>query len=152
MGNAEFIGNSAISGGGAIWSMGPYIFQVSKAIFQSNGAELGGAIYVGSTNGIETEFSGCTFEGNEATDGGAVYLYTGTGVDAFTKCMFRDNYASESLSMFSFLILFLISSVLLFLLLFSFLFLFLFCSCSCPCSRYSAWFHTNRKSWTRATA
>eukprot|EP00904_Undaria_pinnatifida_P012520 jgi/Undpi1/8399/HiC_scaffold_25.g10867.m1 len=96
VGNAEFIGNSAISGGGAIWSMGPYIFQVSKAIFQSNGAELGGAIYVGSTNGIETEFSGCTFEGNEATDGGAVYLYTGTGVDAFTKCMFRDNYAKFS--------------------------------------------------------
>ena len=70
--------------------------HVGYATFTSNNAESGGAVYLSLSEGKRAEFIACSFENNQATDGGALYLYTGTGVDIFTECVFRDNFASES--------------------------------------------------------
>lgn len=74
--------------------------KVSYAMFVSNKASLGGAVYISAVyiGGVEQSismFGECIFESNEAADGGAVYLYTGTGVDIFTASAFRDNFAGD---------------------------------------------------------
>lgn len=95
IGGVAFIENVATKGGGAIYLGGNILMQAGHATYRSNTAEFGGAIYVALAVDKLTEFSTCLFEGNQATDGGAVYLYTGTGLDIFTDCVFRDNFASE---------------------------------------------------------
>lgn len=89
-----FIDNVASKAGGAMYILGTDHFQVNYTTFRSNKADLGGAIYIASTDGKPTEFSQCMFEGNAASDGGALYLYTGAGVDTITASIFRDNSAS----------------------------------------------------------
>lgn len=74
------------------------VLQVGNAIFRSNKAESGGAVFLAIGLGRQAHFTNAFFGGNEATDGGAVYLYTGTGIDIFTECVFHDNYASKSLT------------------------------------------------------
>lgn len=96
IGSVSFIENEATEKGGAIYLSGNVGVQARHATYSSNNAGLGGAIFVVLAEDQRTEFTTCLFEGNQATDGGAVYLYTGTGVDIFTDCVFRDNFASES--------------------------------------------------------
>lgn len=72
------------------------IVQISRVMFKSNEAALGGAIFATAVENHFTLFSECVFEGNRAADGGAVYLNTGPGLDIFTRSVFRNNYASES--------------------------------------------------------
>lgn len=69
------------------------LVKVGHARFLLNNAEVGGGVFLTLVVGQSTNFDKCLFEGNEAKDGGAVYLYTGTGVDVFTECFFRDNFA-----------------------------------------------------------
>ena len=71
------------------------VLEVSFAMFRSNEASLGGAVYIAAVDDKQTIFSACTFERNGAGDGGAVYLYTGPGVDIFTTTAFRNNFARE---------------------------------------------------------
>lgn len=70
--------------------------QVRGVMFRSNGASLGGAVYISNAGDRHTLFSECVLEGNTAEDGGAVYLYTGPGVDSFNASVFRNNFACES--------------------------------------------------------
>ena len=74
------------------------LLEVSKVMFMSNKASLGGAVYVAAIEDEkQTIFSECVFERNEAADGGALYLYTGSGADIFNSSIFRKNFAGELL-------------------------------------------------------
>lgn len=96
VGSVTFLRNEAVSIGGALWTAGAITLDVNDAVFESNKAGLGGAVYVIGTDRKATEFNACNFEDNEAADGGAIYYYTGAGLDICTTSIFRRNSASES--------------------------------------------------------
>lgn len=69
--------------------------QVSDALFTSNKATFGGAVYILAEDDKQTLFSECVLEGNTAEDGGGVYLNTGPGLDIFNGSVFRNNFAGK---------------------------------------------------------
>ena len=88
----SFIGNTAKSGGGAIYQTfasdrSLRTVELSDNIFEGNSANSGGAIYVTSL----LDASDCSFSGNSAKSGGAVYLVRPA---AFVSCEFTENTAS----------------------------------------------------------
>lgn len=94
-GGTLFTDNIAEADGGGISMTGPIMVNVSEAKFASNTAELGGAISLGSPDGNSRTYDKCSFNDNKGSDGGALYLFGGSGVDAVTDSVFRDNHASK---------------------------------------------------------
>ena len=91
-----FVDNSAGGLGGAVLLAGSDRVQVSDAMFKSNEASFGGAVYIVTEDDRQTLFRECVMDGNRAEDGGAVYLNTGPGRDIFNACVFHNNVACES--------------------------------------------------------
>lgn len=89
-----FVGNVATGLGGAIHvAKGLFDVGVSGAYFESNQAQVGGAIYVSSAADQGANIERYVFQGNRASDGGGVYLATMLGTDRIADSVFRDNHA-----------------------------------------------------------
>ncbi|MCP4605610.1 MAG: DUF5123 domain-containing protein [Proteobacteria bacterium] len=92
--DSRFLGNSAVSQGGAIW-----IGQAASGVafydceFSQNAAtENGGGAYI---NNASASWTRCVFHENTATiDGGGVHN-TGGATTLFTDCTFRGNQATD---------------------------------------------------------
>lgn len=94
-----FSENTATSSGGALSTWEAGLLKINDTRFASNTAEFGGAVFIGSAQAVQAEFSGCIFEDNTAVDGGAVFLHTTpAGGGRFTASVFRGNLAGKWLS------------------------------------------------------
>ena len=93
--SVEFIENSSPELGGAIFVSYSDGLDISGAVFKSNEASLGGAVYILSVTNNQHIFRDCGFEENVAQDGGAFYLNTAMAVDIFIGSVFRNNHAGE---------------------------------------------------------
>ncbi|CAM9420172.1 unnamed protein product, partial [Laminaria digitata] len=76
----RFIGNAALSSGGGLFLENCDALQGTGVVFESNSAEIGGAMYIAASGNTESEFSACVFARNKATDGGAIFVITGARV------------------------------------------------------------------------
>lgn len=94
-GSATFSKNVAGSlGGGAGAILRPNGFSIVGALFNSNRATIGGALWVTSNTKQSNTFSGLTFQGNVALgDGGGLYTNAGAGQDRLHNSSFFQNRA-----------------------------------------------------------
>ena len=87
--NSEFVDNSGVFiGGGVSAYIGPAEF--SDCTFEENVAGHGGAVYLGTEEGIDNTFERCIFVGNSAATGAAVRP-DGPGGVILRRCTFVDN-------------------------------------------------------------
>ena len=88
------------SKGGAIYVATPapnsVLFNIYSCVFESNAADLGGAIYA---ERLVTTIQGCEFRGNSATQGGALYLQRGSWV--VRVCTITDGVAQAGGGIYS---------------------------------------------------
>lgn len=95
---AEFIGNKADNAGGAIYNeayngIDAEFAGLNNAVFKSNSAKLGGAIY---NKGNLGTLDGVTFEDNTAeTNGGAILNSNGGKIASITNSIFKNNTSTN---------------------------------------------------------
>lgn len=69
------------------------LLYVSFLTFESNQAEVGGAIYTSHVEDKMSEFKGCVVHDNTAVDGGALYFQSSQGIHTVTSSVFVGNVA-----------------------------------------------------------
>ena len=94
--DCSFTGNAATSQGGAIKVTNGSL-TATNCTFKGNHAEArGGALWLaGSKDEESVIFRDCVFEENSCVNGGGVGWQDGGAVANFSKCVFRNNFASN---------------------------------------------------------
>jgi predicted outer membrane repeat protein len=78
-------------GGGLLAHLSSPTFR--NCVFAGNAAERGGGIYYAGVSG--PRFESCVFRGNRAARGAAIYLVNSSLTPVFSKCVIRDNVATD---------------------------------------------------------
>jgi predicted outer membrane repeat protein len=78
-------------GGGLLAHLSSPVFR--NCVFAGNAAERGGGIYYAGVSG--PRFESCVFRGNRAARGAAIFLVNSSLTPVFSKCVIRDNVATD---------------------------------------------------------